>query len=107
MPIEIKYVSSVPREEDDKRFEDLAKSFNSIAKLHNSKYKIVLNMGYPFIIQRVWFFQNFTRQIEYNHNRGCFEFVDGIGEEVLSDIQPIMNEIPENFYVEMEKGGDE
>lgn len=104
MTLHITYIEETNEEIEEKAVTNLMKNFNSLAKSKNIKYRIYLKYGYPRLGKNTFFglFEDVSIQIIFI--RGVFHFERrGIDENVLEEVKPILEEIPEIFEVEMKK----
>lgn len=104
MTLHITYIKETNEEIEEKAVTSLMENFNSLAKSKNIKYRIYLKYGYPHLGKNTFFglFEDVSIQITFI--RGIFQFERrGIDENILEEIKPILEEIPEIFEVEMKK----
>lgn len=104
MTLKIKYIKETREEIEEKAYSDLIEHFNNLAEAKGIKYRIKVKYNYPHIVKNVFFglFEDYSVQIIYLN--GIF-FIEsrGIDEDVLEEIRPILNKIPEVFEVELKR----
>ena len=101
MTLKIKHVKRFSEEIKKEAIENLINHFNELAKEMKFKYRIGFSYGHPHLFHKVLFFENYSNQIVYLGE--YFKFADEIDETILNEIALILEQIPEEFRVELRK----
>lgn len=101
MTLKIKYIKETFQDKQDRAIEEMINSFNKEAEDRDSKYRIKMKYGYPHLIKKGRFFEDYDQQIHFG--REYCSFIEGISEDALEEIKDILESVPEKFIVEIVK----